>query len=138
MQIVALVGLLLSLAGAAVPRFLFPVCGHVDGAPAAALMMRCAQSGRVVELAMLAATITWALVLVRSGKPGPRPRGLLMLLVLALALASASAVTVWPGLCGMPTMACVVGTRPAVLVLVVLELVVLGAGLGALRRERGT
>lgn len=136
MQVVAVIGVLLSLVGAAVPRYLFPVCGHVDGASPMAAGMRCFQSGRVVELALLAATIAWALVLVRSGKPAPRSRGVLLAVVGAVVWAAGSAVTAWPGLCGMATMACVVGTRPAVLVVVVLELVVLASAVAALRRER--
>ena len=125
MKPLALVAAILAGVTAAVPRFLFPDCGHQPGAnPKYVTQMHCYQAGHWVEVAMAVAIVAWLLVAFRRGVRWP-------LVVLAGVAASGSlgAVLVWPGVCDGTTMACVVGTRPAVLALGALQLVVAAVAL---------
>ncbi len=114
-----------------IPILLFPVCFYAGGSHHAR-MMPCFATGTITQ-GIGTVTVLCALVALLASAPAVK-RG--ALLVAALAAAALFVIfLVAPGVCGMMTMPCRVGTLPAALVTGGVQLVAAVAGLAG-RRQR--
>ncbi|HEY3354494.1 MAG TPA: DUF4418 family protein [Polyangia bacterium] len=131
MRAAAVVGALLAATGVVATLTVFAPCGGGAGLAAAFPSMHCAQSGHAVVFALSVAAAAWLLAALQ-----PRGRRLLVGAIAAAGVVTVGAVAVWPGVCGAPTMPCVIGTRPAAIVFGALQLIVAAAAGLALGRAR--